>query len=278
MRFWLWLVLPAMVVAALPAGAEGAPPCAPGTAAQPSWDALDLESLGPLVATHTIRVTVDLNGAGDDTTVAISVPPGATQIDPNSRLGKQLDLGNERVAFIPDAGGPLQLTATWDQDDGTGGGGTCTATAGTTLQVRPAQPLRLSKLTKRRVSASQWEWETRLGPFTDRRPVEVRVRSRLTARLPKSSQPFKKTTLDLRADTMFDPPERHLRTPRMFTAAHGDREALTLRVKPRGVGIRERSVGYELQLVQAGRQIARVRAAGRCSDFGCVWRKLKIQR
>ena len=57
----------------------------------------------------------------------------------------------------------------------------------------------------------------------------------------------------------------------------GDPRGLIVTFNVRGV-ITNPRLGYELDVRQAGRRLFRVRGAGRCSAFGCVFSRLNLQR
>jgi hypothetical protein len=43
-------------------------------------------------------------------------------------------------------------------------------------------------------------------------------------------------------------------------------------------GVRDTPLSYELQVLQAGRLVARLAAAGKCDVFACQFRTLKLSR
>src|SRR5919204_6525593 len=87
-------------------GAQGAPPCPPGTE-MPTITAQDFEagSGGALTATHTIDVEANFSdGLGRDDLQA-SAPPGVT-VRSNGPSG---------VSIVSDASGAVPITLTWTE-------------------------------------------------------------------------------------------------------------------------------------------------------------------
>jgi hypothetical protein len=253
-------------------------PCAPGTATSATIGIEDYEGgkggqslVGSATATHTIRVSVDFGDSTvvDDESVKLSVSPPAT-IDTDSILHT-------------DTPGPLPITVTWLQrlpdsiDE-------CSASASTTIQVQAPVPLRLSKRPKRLITkySGGFSSATVIGPHADRRPIEVRLRSWRRAKLPGAQVPFKSTTVGLRAtDKGFDRPAHGLRTPRYSVLAYfipRDRQVFIIDARSKVGSIKEKPVGFEIVVLQAGRQLARIRGAGKCGVFGCKLRVIKVQR
>jgi hypothetical protein len=74
--------------------------------------------------------------------------------------------------------------------------------------------------------------------------------------------------------------QRYLRGPRWLVTGNVNYKAtyffLDSRVKT--ASVHDQPVGYELQVVQAGRLMLSVREAGKCNLGGCVWRTMKVQR
>ena len=264
-------LLTALVAMSGPAGAQGDVTCDPTRNATVTWDSIDLDAKGgsTLYATHTLQVTMEPtpgDAVVDDTTVKLSFPPGVKVFQ-----------SGERVNIVSDSPGPIPVTASWSQDDLNG---TCTGGASTTLQLQPATPLKLAKRPKRRVfGGPEWEWLTVIPPGGDLRPLEVRARSVKQARLPRGSQPFRTMSVGLRvSEPHFDQGERRLRVPRLLVGVDAGNERIRIRGDLRIGSVREKPIGYELQFVQGGRQLARIRLAGRCGVFDCKLRTLKVQR
>jgi len=264
-------LLTALVAMSGPAGAQGDVTCDPTRNATVTWDSIDLDAKGgsTLYATHTLQVTMEPtpgDAVVDDTTVKLSFPPGVKVFQ-----------SGERVNIVSDSPGPIPVTASWSQDDLNG---TCTGGASTTLQLQPATPLKLAKRPKRRVfGGPEWEWLTVIPPGGDLRPLEVRARSVKQARLPRGSQPFRTMSVGLRvSEPRFDQGERRLRVPRLLVGVDASNERIRIRGDLRIGSVREKPIGYELQFVQGGRQVAQIRLAGRCGVFDCKLRTLKVQR
>src|SRR5262249_48136808 len=124
-----------------------------------------------------------------------------------------------------------------------------------------------------------WKWGTNIGKTTDLRPVQVRLRGVSRARLPGGHVPFKTATIALRqSDAGYGLAERHRRSPHRVGGAAGDDSVNRPRGRGPGPGIRDKAVGYEVQVLQGGRLIARLAAAGKCDDVQCQFKKLKLKR
>ena len=258
-----------------PAGAQAPdPPCAPGVAPSATIRGFDVEDRGgPLTATHTIRVGLDVPGypIGE---FEMTLPPGVQTV-PNDDL---------QALFRTDTPGPVPVTVSWrhaEADSITA----CTASATTTLDIGPARPLRVVGPRLQRAPRPfrrfkiALEWRLPLGEDADLRPIEMRVRGVRRARRPGAAAPGQTLTFALReSDRGFavnDNPERMLRSAGWsFAAGYGGRNAdplITMRDYPwRG---RRRSFGLELELTQAGRLLVRTQAVGRCQVRGCNWRQ-----
>jgi hypothetical protein len=275
-------LLTALVAMSGPAGAQGDVTCDPSRNASVTWDAVDLDAKGggTLYATHTLQVTMEPtpgDAVVDDATVKLSFPPGVKVFDASTAYGKARGYGGERVAIASDSPGAIPVNASWSQDDLTG---TCTGGASTTLQLQPAVPLKLAKRPRRKVfGGPEWEWLTVVPPGGDLRPLEVRARSVKKASLPRGAQPFKTMSVGLRvSEPRFDQGERRLRVPRLLVGVDGNNERIRIRGDMRIGSVREKPIGYELQFLQGGRQVARIRLAGRCGVFDCKLKTLKVQR
>ena len=274
--------LAALVAVSGPAGAQGVAACDPTRNATVTWDATDVDAKGgsTLFATHTLQLSMEPTPGDalvDDSTVKLAFPPGVKVYDASTPYGRAQGYGGERVAIVSDSPGPVTVNATWSQDDLNG---TCSGGASTTLQVQPAAPLKLAKRPRRRVfGGPEWEWLTVIPPGGDLRPLEVRARSVKRTRLPRGSQRFKTMSVGLRvSEPRFDQGERRLRVPRLLVGVDGNNERIRIRGDLRIGSVKEKPIGYDLQFLQGGRQLARIRLAGRCGVFDCRLRTLKVQR
>jgi hypothetical protein len=272
-----------------PAGAQSAATCT-GAAAPVTFSAEDLEAKSQTVftATHTIEIDLTFNDGGptvDDTTTQISAPPGVPIFTGGGPVGKRLNLGGSRVAIQPAGPGPVTVIATWLQDDGSGNGTMCSASASTALQISPATPLRLTDPRHRRGvhvhlrRDNDWKWGTDIGKTTDLRPLQIRVRGTHKARLPAASVPFKTLNIGIRlSDASYGGRQRSLATPHWRTTVLADDSAIGLEGNVSVGGIRNKPLSYELQVLQAGRLVARLAAAGKCDVFACQFKTLKLTR
>ena len=280
------LVAGAAVVNGGSAGAQSVVQCDPSRNATVSWSVIDLDAKGGSTpyATHTVEVTMTpdpaatpTGGTVDDTTVKLSFPPGVRVFDGSTSFGRAQDYGGEQVAIESDTPGPISVNATWNQDDVNG---TCRGGASTTLQIAPVAPLTLAKSPRRKVFGfPEWDWLTAIKPGTDLRPLEVRARSVKRARFPSASAPFRTLTVGMRkSDPRYDQGERRLRVPLVLVGVDANNDHVRVRVDLRIGSVREKPIGYELQLVQGGRTLGSIRLAGRCGVFDCRLKALKVRR
>lgn len=271
----------AAVVIALGGGraAQGAPPCPAGTE-MPTITAQDFEagSGGTLTATHTIDIDANFSdGLGRDDFQA-SVPAGVT-VRPRGPSG---------VSVLSDAPGALPITLTWTEHPL--GGDDCTASTSTTLQLQAPTPLRFGKLPRGlrpklirihgKYYGGGYALTALIGRYTDRRPVELRLRGIARARLPSPAMPFKIVTVALRSiDPGFDK-QRYLRSPKWQVTGRVNFESTAMFVEAtmKTGSVHDHPIGYELQVLQAGRLMIRVREAGTCNFGSCTWRIMKVER
>jgi hypothetical protein len=267
-----------LAVGASPA-AQGFAPCAAGTE-MPTITAQDFEagSGGTLTATHSIDVEANFSdGLGRDDFQA-SVPAGV-------RVRSQ---GPSGVRLISDAPGALPITLTWTEHPL--GADDCTASTSTTLQLQAPAPLRFGKLpralrpkalkTHGKYFGGGYAVTALIGRYTDRRPVELRLRGVARTRLPSPAMPFKIVTVALRnADPGFDK-QRFLRSPKWQVTGRINFEATAffLEARMKTGSSHDHPVAYELQVLQAGRLMLRVREAGKCNFGLCIWRVMKVER
>jgi hypothetical protein len=280
----------ALLASSGPAGAQTPPPCPPGVAATPTFKATDHDDgdqATNLTATHAIAVGAGFSDSQlsvDDTTAKWTGPPGVPVF---AHRELNVDLGDAGVGsiagFIPKAAGPLPVSVTWQQSDGTRGG-RCSASASATFPILAAKRLRpsLPRGTASRTAHddSEYTWFTNVRRDSDRTPVVVRLRSVRGARLPGPRVRFKSFTLSLRETDRAFGARRSVSWP--FVGATATYEGggigfVNLRV---GIGrvTSNPRLGYELELRQGTRRLGRIRAAGRCSAFGCDFSTFRVQR
>ena len=259
------------------------PPCSSAVAGQPTFSASDLDELlsSRLIATHTIQVTTDFGETlVDDGSVRFSVPPSATVIRPHG----DVNAGQGGLIFYSERSGPVPVTATWTQDDGSGG--TCAGSASTTLQLQPATPI--GRMTNTRAAEHQhpnlkfdllWSFGVDVGRTADLDPVRVMARGVSRPRLPGAKPPFKSVTVPLRVGDpgFIDAKTYRINVPRWTIRTGGDHHAFYISGDARGTSPRYATLGYEVKVLQSGRQLARLRLAGRCNSFACDMRTVKVQ-
>jgi hypothetical protein len=260
-------------------GAEGAAPCPAGTAV-PTITASDFEagSGGALTATHRIELDATFADGFGRNDMQFSAPAGVTV----------KAAGSSGATLISDTPGAVPVTVSWTEflSDGT----ECTGSTSTTLQLQAPTPLQFGKLPRslqpQRVKFHGKYYSSGYAPvaaiarYTDRRPVELRFRAIARAKLPSPALPFKVVTVALRSSDPGFGKQRYLRGPRWLVTGNVNYKAtyffLDSRVKT--ASVHDQPVGYELQVVQAGRLMLSVREAGKCNLGGCVWRTMKVQR
>jgi hypothetical protein len=269
-------LLAAAVAAIAPdAGAQGGPPCPPGSPV-PTVTTEDQEAGagGTLTATHTIDLEADFPSGASPDSVQVSAPPGVA-------VRAQ---GSTGASIVSDAPGVLPLTLSWTQleSDGT----ECTASTSVTLQLQAPAPLAFGKLPrglrpKFAKFSGGWAWVAMVGQYTDRRPVELRFRAIARARLPSPAMPFKVVTVPLRSLEPGLFKQRYLRGPKWQVTAHITYTKPTAFILESGVktgSVHDHPLGYELQVLQGGRLLIRVREAGKCNFGGCKFRTVKVER
>jgi hypothetical protein len=266
----------AAAVAVMPGGgAQGAASCPPGTE-MPTITAQDFEagSGGALTATHTIDVDANFASGQTPDNLQFSAPPGVV-VRPQGPTGAKV---------FSDTPGPVPVTVSWTefQSDGS----ECSASTSVTLQLQAAAPLSFGRPPKglkgkfAKYSAG-WSWVAVVQRYTDLRPVELRYRGVRRARLPGPAMPFKIVKVALRT---LDPGfgvQRFLRSPHWEVMARTTYQkplAFILESRVNTGSSHDKPVGYELQVLQGGRLLFRVREAGKCNFGSCRWRTLKLER
>jgi hypothetical protein len=284
-----------IVSLALPAAGTAAP-CAPGASLTPTStvrDVQDPRADRSLTATHNIVLFAEWPSGGatfaDDATASWSGPPGVPMFTQRSPGARALEISSpSAVGFLPAAAGPLPVTLTWEQIDNNSGA-KCTGSFTTTLQIAAARPVRPgAPRSDGRVvrNTSEYQWLIRIGRDADRSPLEVRFRAVRGAHLPGARVRFKSARFILRpTDTsaagstrarVLNGGSAQLRLE--LQALEGtaiDGLELTFRTLHRSTNPR---LGYEIQILQGGRRIARLRAASRCNAFFCPFSTFKFGR
>jgi hypothetical protein len=268
----------ALVVALVRPATGGAAPCPPGTSLTPTITANDpLDGDRELSATHVIVLTAEWPAGGaafaDDATAVWTGPAGVPIYTSRSPGARQLEIGAGSAGFLPPAAGPLPVTVTWEQTDNNTGA-RCTGSFSTTLQIAAARPLR--PRSPRPGGSSGYTWSIAIARNANRSPLEVRFRAVRGARLPGATVPFKRAKFILRpTDTSAQGSTRRrvlngisakLAAELTQEGASLDGLLLTFSVLRRSTNP---SLGYEIQLLQGGRRVARLRTAARCNAFLC---------
>ena len=264
-------------------GQASPPTCAAGVVAQPTFPASDLDRFGGsgLVATHTIQVATDFGSTPvDDGSIRFSLPAGATAIPPHGDVGA----GPGVLLLTARASGSLPVTATWTQDDGSGG--KCAGSASTTLLLGAA--MRMPRLKNEQALEHLhphlkfdllWRFGTNLGSTADLDPVKVMARGISRSELPGATLPFKTVTVPLRVgDPGFSGvKQRDINLPRWTITTGGDHSAFYVDGDARNLPMNNVTLGYEVKVFQSGRLLAHLRLAGRCNSTICNMRTIKVQ-
>ena len=267
------------------AGGQGQPPpCSPSVNDQPSLNAIDEDEAASstLVATHTIRADTDFGSPPpflheDDSTIVMSPPAGATTFAHES--------GNGRLTFFSPASGAVPISITWTQSDGTSTG-MCRGSATVPLQLQPATPAPRFKniravehLHPNLKFDLSWAFGTSLGPTADLDPVQLMARGVRAARLPGSKVPFKTVTIPLRSSDPGFKGDKQYRIPLPGWQIESNDDHSVVGVQGHSLihSFRNRPLGYEVKLLQDGRQLIRLRLAGACSAGICKMRIVKVQ-
>jgi hypothetical protein len=273
-------VLAAAGAAALPgAGSAADPPCPAGTEL-PTITAKDFEagSGGALTATHRIELDAGFSDGSGRPDLQFSAPAGVI-LKPAGSLGATL---------ISDAPGAVTVTVTWTEFQSVGTD--CTGSTSITLQLQAPTPLNFGKLPRGlqpkllkfhgKYHTAGYSLSAAIGRYTDRRPVEVRFRGIARAKVPGPTVPFKVVKVALGSRDPGFGSQRYLRGPRWLVTARANfaGTAFFLESRMKTGSTRDHPVGYELQVLQAGRLMLVVKEAGKCNFGGCVFRTMKVQR
>jgi hypothetical protein len=158
----------------------------------------------------------------------------------------------------------------------------------TTLQLQAPTPLSFGKLPRSlrpnriklhgKYYGGGWTLTALLGRYTDRRPLELRLRAIARPRLPSASMPFKTVFASLRPLDPGIDKQRYLRGPKwkITSRTNYPHTALFVEAGVKTGSVHDHPLGYEFQALQAGRPMIRVRAAGKCNFGGCTWRIFKV--
>lgn len=266
------------------------PPCPSGIAAVPAFTATDAQGAANgkrLTATHVIAVTAAFPEDGpisvDPTTLTWTGPRGVPVVTARTRNADDVGVSDDNRGFVPAKAGPLAIRVSWPQADGTRDG-QCTGSASTTLRISAARPLRPRAPRNNSLGplfrSAEYVWYTDVGPYSDRRPLAIRLRSVRGARLPGPGASKRTFTVALRpSDAGWRGRDR---TVFPFVQVFGNFEGAGVGFVNLLVGMRNRErdprFGYELALIQGGRVIASIRAAGQCRVFGCEFRPFRVRR
>jgi hypothetical protein len=286
-RRWIVIgtLLGLMVALSSRAGGQAPPPpCTDLGSQPPSIEADDVEgdiNTNDLIATHTIFVGLDEGTAPlptpDDNAIQWSLPAGVVQSTVKGVQRHLLDLGPTRLAVFADNPGSYPIAASWTGDNGAG---QCTVTVAFTLQVQPATPFRLSNPNRRHKveTLPGWDWRVLFGPRSDLRPIQIMYRSVTRRKFPTG--PFKTYTAAVRVGEpgYNEADQRVVKLHRWELSVEADNKKFDLEGHVRSHGIREKPLGYEVKIMQGGRQLGDLRVAAKCGVFDCRNSRVKLQR
>jgi hypothetical protein len=260
------LILPA----AVGAQDDGGSPCPAGVPASATLRAEDIEDFGgSLTATHTIGLRID---TPEDSAREFNaeLPEGVVA----RRIGPD-------PGFRSDTPGPVYVRATWSEFD-PGSGSFCRASTEGTFNLEAPRPIQYTTPPPRKSTGTGGAtWILHVPKNADLRPVQVRIRGVQHARLPGASAPLKVATWVLRrGDKGLTYAGRSSRT--LVTGGWHYDIGFS---KPSWLYIHQRDFarvgpfGLDLEIVQAGRRIARNRFVGGCGRYGiCHYRSAGAAR
>lgn len=256
-----------LALATSPAGGQSEPPCPPDVAAQPVFATADYPGGGhQLFATHPVTIGVGFPANGPTATVTGFNAPDLTPVsgELNEQPFGNFDGDVVSITMRGDQPGSYPATATWTQNDASEN--PCTGSASTTVTLAaPTRP----HLTKPKVTGglSQESIATLKVPDTaDLRPVEIRYRAVKKRRFPGSGARVHTFTFPLVQPESDDRQAFHgsVRVGGLqlrFGPQH--RFTFFVRASPRGS-----PYGYDLQILQGGKRVTRLRGTGRCGRVG----------
>ena len=276
----------------------------PCTAARPAPQLALTEKGGgtTLYATHELRATLTQDG---EVGGARSITAPGARVDTESEGGGSL---------WADKPGPLTVTArALDRDPalGSGASGECTHVVSRTFTIAPAAITRPGKLKRPfLVDRRRRLWYRNViyaftvapkGPGADRSPLTVRARTTRRARYPSARVRAVTQVFGLRDFDAVEPPFKRgcqslICPPK---ARNGSPKAMEVSVFDRPGGIRVQADaptaypskngrrliptpwGVDVEVFQSGRRVARLRAAGRCTEGGqaarCTFRRVSTK-
>jgi hypothetical protein len=273
---------------------QGEPPCAPGVAAQPVFGSGDYpDAVGAaLFATHAVTIGAGFPSSGPAPTVTgFSVAPGLTPVSDElgTRPFTSFDGDVEAIIVTGDQPGSYPATVTWTQYD-PATDRSCAGSASTTFSLAAPSPPRL---TKPRVTGGLPDESTVRLKFpkgADERPLVVRYRAVAKRRFPGPGVRAHTFTVPLLVN-----PYGHTPAVRGTVRVGGLKVTIgpertlngtfplgpqfTFNVRPRPYP-RGTPYGYDIEILQGGRRVTRLRVTGRCGRVGglvtCKRGKLRL--
>ncbi len=254
-------------IASSPAGGQGEPPCPPDVLAQPVFGSADYPSGGHhLFATHPVTIGAGFPAAGPTATVTGFSAAGLTPV--TDEFSEQpfgsFDGDVTSITVRGDQPGSYPATVTWTQNDAAEN--TCAGSASTSVALAAATPPRLTKPRVTPGLNTESVVKLRVPAGGDLRPVEIRYRAVAKRRFPGSGARAHKFTFPLIKPESDDGPLFHgsVRVGGLKLLIGTDPQfTFTVRARPRGT-----PYGYDLQILQGGRRVSRLRVSGRCARHG----------
>jgi hypothetical protein len=284
----------ALGLAASPAGGQGEPPCSPDIAAQPVFGVGDYpDRVGdPLFATHAVTIGAGFPSSGPTATVTgFSAGQGLTPV--SDELGTQplpsFDGDVQALTVTGDQPGSYPATVTWTQFD-PAADANCSGSASTTFSLAAPSPPHLTKPRATRGLPDESRVTLKFPAGADERPLVVRYRAVAKRRFPGHGARVHAFTVPLLVNPYGHAtpihgtvrvgglkvtigPERTLNG----TFPLGPQFVFHVRARPYPRGT---PYGYEIEILQGGRRVTRLRVTGRCGRVGglvtCKRGKLRL--
>ena len=267
-----------LALAASPAPGQSEPPCPPADAAQPVFASSDYPSGGHrLFATHPVTIGAAFPSGGPSASVTAFGAPGLTPASDAffTQPFASFDGDVESITVEGDQPGSYPATVAWTQYD-PASDRSCSGSAGTSVALAaPTSP----HLTKPRATpglSTESVVKLKVPASVDLRPVEIRYRAVAKRRFPSSHARLHTFTFPLIQPESEDRPAFHGSVRVGGLKLRFDvPPQFVFTVRPRRGGY-----GYDLQILQGGRRVSRLRVAGRCVQTGglvtCKRRKLRL--
>jgi hypothetical protein len=253
-----------LALASVPAGGqETAPPCPPADAAKPVFASADFPGGGhTLFATHPVTLGVGFPSSGPSATLTGFNAPDLTPVDGELNVPPFASFDGDVVTITlrGDRPGTYPETATWSQNDAAGH--ECAGSASASVTLAPVTPPHLTGPKVTHGLPEESRVTLKVPADGDLRPVTVRYRAVAERRFPGSGARVHAFTFPLVQPESADRPAFHgsVRVGGLKLRIGPQRRfTFSVRARPRGTPF-----GYDLQVLQGGALVSRLRVTGRC--------------